>query len=278
MAAFLLPSINACTVKRAPIQAGTIPTLTAPSPAAEKYGKYLFQKLHSDYDLDSETQLYARLIEVFDQLTSAAEADHLPWHIYLLNGADVVDIRAVHGNYVMVWSGLLDAVENDDVLAGLLASELSHALARHTDPVEFTLASDVFFSVAEMATSIGLMVASQGVVVIGGHGWMKYAYVEVSDLDSLDREYCAVLEREAAAIALLIIARTRYSPRALADFWKRAAADESLAEKYQRLSRGMPPRERAAMLNSLLEILSDENKKLAEKTLPAVKPRRSRSE
>jgi predicted Zn-dependent protease len=252
MAVFMLLPIAACTLKRAPVQPGTIPKLAAPTPEAKRYGKYLFEKVHSDFDYDSDSQLYDRLVDVFDHLTRAAEVDHLPWHLYLFDGPDIVDIRAVYGNYVFVWSGLFDVVENNDELAGLLATELSHTLAHHTDPVQFTLASDVFFSVAELATSLGLMVASQGAVVIAGQGWMKYAYVELSDLDSLDREYDEAYEREAAGIALLIMSRAQYSPQALLDFWKRAAVDDSPENRYQRISRDLSPPERAAMLETLL--------------------------
>ncbi len=252
IAVLLLLPITACTVKRAPVQPGTIPKLAAPTPEAERYGKYLFKKVHSDYDYDSGSQRYDRLVEVFDHLTKAAEVDHLPWHLYLFDGPEIIDIRAVYGNYVFVWSGLFDVIENNDELAGLLATELSHTLAHHTDPVQFTLASDVFFSVAELATSLGVMVASQGAVVIAGQGWMKYAYVEISDLDSLDREYNEAHEREAAGIALLIMSRARYSPQALLDFWKRAAVDASQEHQYQRISRSLSPRERAAMLETLL--------------------------
>ena len=251
-AVLLLILLGGCTVKRAPVQPGTIPKLAAPTPAAERYGNYLFQKVHSDYDYDSDSQRYDRLIEIFDHLTNAAEVDHLPWHVYLLDGPEIIDIRAVYGNYVFVWSGIFDIIENDDELAGLLACELSHTLAHHTDPVQFTLASDVFFSVAELATSLGLMVASQGAVVIAGQGWMRYAYVEISDLDPLDREYSPVHEREAAAIALLVLSRTPYSAYALLDFWKRAAVDDSQPEKFERVSRGLSPPERAVMLEELL--------------------------
>jgi hypothetical protein len=151
--------------------------------------------------------------------------------------------------------------------SGLLAYELSHTLAHHTDPVEFTLASDVFFNVAELATSLGIIVASQGMVVIGGSGWMKWAYVEVADLDPLDREYSDELEYEAAEVALEIISRTQYLLQALLDFWKRAAADESLSERCERLSRSRSPRERAAMMEQLILKPSEENNRLAKKPI-----------
>ena len=259
-------TINACTVKRAPAQFGTIPKLALPSPGAEEFGKDLLQELRVDYDLDSDNQKRAKLVEVFNQLTKAAEVGHLPWHIYLLNGPEIVDIRAVHGNYIFVWSGVLDAVENDDELAGLLAAELSHTLTHQTDPVEFTIASDVLFNVVELATSLGIMVASQGAIAISGHGWMKWAYVEVADLDPLDREYSREDEREAAGIAFLIISRTQYSPQALLDFWKRTAEDDSLHAKYERFSRSLSPQERAAMMEKLILRLPAGNNQLSKKT------------
>ena len=244
--------INACTVKPDFVRSGIIPKLAAPNAEAEEFGNDLFQELCQDYALDSDSQKHDQLVDVFNQLTKAADVNHLPWHIYLFKASEIMDIRAVYGNYIFVWSGLLDAVENDEELAGLLAFELSHTLAYHTAPVDFTLASDVLFNVAEFATSLGLMVASQGVVVINGHGWMKFVYSEIADLDPLDRKYSEELERDAADIAFLIISRTQYSPHALLNFWKRVAEDESLHDKYDRFSRSLSPRERAAMLENLI--------------------------
>ena len=242
---------NACTVKREPIQPGVIPRFAGPDPNAEEYGKYLYNKLRKDYELESDIQKTDKLNEVFDKLTKAAEVDHLSWNLYLLEGPEIIDVRAVHGNYIFVWSGTLDAVANDNELAGLLAYELSHTITHHTDPVEFTLASEAFFGVAEIATSMGLMIASQGMVVISGQGWMRWAYVEASDLDPLDREYSEETEQEAAGVAFLIVSRARYSPQSLVDFWKRAARDESSDGKFDRLSRSLSPAERAAMLENV---------------------------
>jgi len=265
LAVLFILAISACTVKREPVQPSVIPRLSAPSPAAEEYGKHLFQKLHKDFDLDSDNQKNDKLNEVFGKLTKAAEVDHIPWNIYLLNGPEIVDIRAVHGNYILVWSGTLDAVANDDELAGLLAGELSHTLAHHTDPVEFTLASEAFFSITELATSMGLMMASQGMVVINGQGWMRWAYVEASDLDPLDREYSEENEEEAAGVAFLIVSRAEYSPQALVDFWKRAAENNSVDDNFDRLSRDMPLQERAAMLEKVFLSLPEVDNKVAKK-------------
>ena len=81
---------------------------------------------------------------------------------------------------------------------------------------------------------------------------MKLAYSEIADLDPLDREYSEEQERDAADIAFLIISRTQYYPQALLRFWKRVAEDESLHDKYERFSRSLSPRKRAAMLENLI--------------------------
>ena len=263
--AFFLLAFNACTVKREFVEPGTIPELVAPTPAAEEFGKTLFKELQSDYRLDSENQKREELIGIFNQLALAASVENLPWHIYLFSESEIVDIRAVHGNYIFVWTGILDAVRNDDELAGILACELAHVLAHHTDPVQFTMGSEVFFTVTELATSISLMIASQGTVAIGGRGWMKWAYTEAADLDPLDRIYSEELEREAASIALLIISRTNYSPEALVNFWRRIAENKTLQPKFKRISRRLSPHERAAMLKSLILELPGSNQQIAKK-------------
>ena len=243
---------SACTVRHATVEPGTIPELVAPSPQAEKYGRTLYTRLHADCELESDHQKLKRLDEIFNQITKAAKVDHLPWHIYLFDDPEIVDIRAVHGNYLFVWTGVLEAVKNDDELASLLACEISHVLAHNTDPVQFTIASDVFFSVVEMATTVGLLMASHGTLIISGQGWMKWAYVEVADLDPLDREYSDEDEQEAIGIALTIMTRTPYSPQALLNFWKRIANDKTLQDKCMRFSRSLPPQERAAMIEAAI--------------------------
>ena len=252
ISAGVLFSGSACTVKPRIIEPGTIPKIDALAPGEAEHGKKLYKDLCDDYRLDSDPKRYDRLVIIFDHLIQAAEADHLPWHIYLFDDPNTVDIRAVHGNYVFVWSGFLDVTENEDEIAALMACEIAHVLARHTYPVQFTLWTDIFFDVAEMATSLAIMQATQGIVTISGRGWMKWTYVELADLDSLDREYSAEEEREAAMIAMLIMDRSKYSPEAMLTFWQRVQQDENLLKKVNRLERDISPLERTQIIKELL--------------------------
>ena len=241
-----------CTVKHVPFPAGMIPNPGPPAPAESEYGQRLFNSLCEDHALAASHARDEQLLAAFDHLVRAADAHRPAWQIHLFDAPEIVDVRAVHGNYIFVWSGFLAIVQSEDEIAAVLAGEMAHALARHTEPVEFTMATDIFFSVAEMATSIAIMAASQGMVAISGNGWMKWGYVNAADLDPLDREYDEAYEKEAAAIALLLIARSKYSPEALIDFWKRLQKTDAYPDKKIRLTRNFTPQQRVLMFEELL--------------------------
>ena len=248
---------SACTVKHAPVQPGMIPKVNDAVPGEEEYGQRLFKALCKKHKLDSSHPRYDQLIDAFDQLVEIAEADHLPWQIHVFDESEIVDVRAVHGNYIFVWSGFLDIVQNEDEIAGVLACEMAHALARHTEPVQFTLWSDVFFDVAEMATQIAIFQLSHGMVAIGGRGWLKWAYIHAADLDPLDREYNEAYEKEAAAIALLLISRSKYSPEAMIGFWKRLQKSDAYLDKTIRLNRNLTPQQRITILEDLMPKITE---------------------
>ena len=252
ISAGILFSVNACTVKARIVEPGAIPKIDTLAPGEAEFGKRMYQNLCDDYPLATDPNRREELDVIFKNLIQAAEADHLPWNIYLFEDAETINVRAVHGNYIFVWSGFLDATANNDEVAAVLACEIGHVLARHTYPVEFTLWTNIFFDVAEMATSIAILTASQGTVAISGHGWMKWAYVELADLDALDREYSAEEEHEAAMIAMLMMERAQYLPGAMLTFWQRVEQDEELRKRAKALRRDLSPEERTQIIEALL--------------------------
>ena len=273
LSAILFLALNACTVKHVAIPAGQIPKLDTLTPGETEFGQQVFEDLCGDHNLDAENERYDHLVNVFDHLVEAAQADHLPWQIYLFKDPELADVRAVHGNYVFVWSGFLDIVENEDEMAAVVACEIAHVLARHTYPVEFTLWSDIFFDTAEIATSIAIMTLSHGMVAVSGRGWMKWAYVEMADLDPLDRKYDEADEREATMIAMQILERSKYAPGAMLTFWQRVQQDESLQIKANRLNRQLPPQKRTEIITELLGELQPKAKPPLPDNLKTGQPR-----
>lgn len=252
LALLLLLSANACTVKHANMTPGLIPKGKMITMQDEKYGESLFANLKKKNELCTEDPRYDQLVTVCNHLTQVAEADQNPWKLRLFRNPDIIDIRAVHGNYIFVWSGLLDVAQSEDEIAAMLAYEMAHALTRHTDPVQFTLWSEVFFETASLATSMAVLYASQGTVAITGSAWMKWLYMKAADLMPLEREYSKEEEREAAEVAYMILIRSKYAPEAMVRFWKRVQDNEALHGKVKRLNRDLSLQERVALLEELL--------------------------
>ena len=255
---------SGCTLKRELVPKGTIPKINTFNVSEEKFGQKFFKDLSKKYKLDENLGRLERMTSVFDRLIQVAGVDYLPWHLHLFDAPDIIDVRAVHGNRFFIWSGFLDTVENEDEMAGILACEIAHVLARHTEPVEFNIWSQIFFETASLAASLGIMMATQGTVAISGSGWMKHIYVEAADLDPLDREYDKALEMEATGIALLILARTEYDPTALQTFWGRIQENPGLSKKAKGLYRDLKPKERVAMLDELLPELPTWSQNMSE--------------
>ena len=250
-----LSVLIACTVQPARIPSGSIPMPATPSVLVEEHVDEVIDELSEDYALDDSSQDYYELLHLFAQLAVAAGTSPDDWQVYLFDAPDIVDVRAIQGNTILLWSGIFDVVGDEDELAGLLACEIAHGLARHTDPVEFNLGSELIFGVTDIAASLGIMLLTQGVVAVSGPGMTRWLYVEAADLDELDRVYDEQQVEEMAEIALLILASSEYAPAGLLQFWRRAESDPGLSARLQRLSRDLSAGEHVAVLESAMMVL-----------------------
>ena len=240
-------SLVACAVQHRRVQYDAIPPAFAPTEKEYAHGKRVYAALSQDYRIDQDDPRFDPLRCMFDHLVEAAGGHPVDWHLVLFDEPAVADVRAVQGNFVFIWSGIFDVIENEGELAGLLASEMAHELANHTDPVEFSVASELFFGITDAAASIGLMLLTQGAVNVSGSGMTRWAYVEAADLDPVDRVYDAEQIREMATIAVSILEASRYAPQHLPAFWKRVESSGLLQQKVRRLSREIPSQEWVAV-------------------------------
>jgi Zn-dependent protease with chaperone function len=254
-----LSVLTACTVQPARLPSGSIPISAATTVLEDEHVDEVIGDLSEEYPLDNSSQHYYEMLHLLSQLAVAAGTRPDDWQIYLFDAPDIVDVRAIRGNTLFVWSGIFDVVGDQDELAGLLACEMAHVLARHTDPVEFNLGSELMFGVTDIAASIGIMILTQGIVAVSGSGMTRWLYVEASDLDELDRVYDEQQVEEMAEIALLILAGSEYAPAGLLQFWQRAGSAPGLSARLKRLSRQLSPGERVAVLESAMTVLPADN-------------------
>jgi len=258
--------LSACTVQPARLPPGTIPMAYVPTITEEDRAQDIFFDLKEDYPLDATSLHNDELQGMFNNLAGAAGIKAVNWNVHLFDDPKMVDVRAIRGNHIFVWSGVFDIVESRDEIAGLLACEIAHSLARHNEPVEFNMATEIMFGVTDVTASLGLMILSQGAIAVNGTGMSRWLYVEAADLDDLDRVYNEQQVQEMADIAVNILAHSDYSPAALLSFWRRAAADTAMQQRVKSLSRRIPPSERVAYLEAAMQVMQVKQEQTTEPT------------
>lgn len=261
---FGLLLLAACTVQQARLPPGTVPMAYVPTIMEEDRAQEIFVGLKEDYALDVTSLHSDELQAMFNNLAAAAGIKAVNWDVHLFDDPKMVDVRAIRGNHIFVWSGIFDVVESRDEIAGLLACEIAHSLARHNQPVEFNMATEILFGVTDVTASLGLMILSQGAIAVSGSGMSRWLYVEVADFDALDRVYDEQQVQEMADIAINILAYSDYSPASLLSFWKRAEADTKMKRRVKRLSRKISPAERVAYLKAAMQGMPLEQEQIAE--------------
>jgi hypothetical protein len=248
---FLCAAVISCAPARPPVPPGVIPQAKPLSITDEQYGHQVFQELADHYEQDYNNPRAIEVQNIVDRLTRAAGAGSDPWHVYIFKDASVKNAAATRGNHVFIWTGLLDSTKNEAELATILAHEISHVLAGHTDPDPNEEAKKLLIAIGSMAAGIAVSAATHSpswsqnigdatsqVTSELGNSLLIYPY-------SRDKEY------EADQIGLFLMADAKYDPQAALDFWERAENDPELAGTMGFLSTHPPAKDRLERLKQL---------------------------
>lgn len=175
--------------------------------------------------VSSNGAAHSRVVSIMNKLYPAADLPKNSLPILIIEDAQV-NAAIYDGKTVVVNSGLLSFVENNDELAAVLAHELGHALAKHhedksgeTRAATVGVLSSVLGTVAGVATAYYTGSGNAGSAVsdvtetgseIIGYG----AYVQSYNRDQ---------ERQADDIGLNLMTKAGYSPEAAVSLWQRMA-------------------------------------------------------
>jgi metalloendopeptidase OMA1, mitochondrial len=219
---FICLIVFGCTTPRRPIPAGEIPRVASVSAADEEYGQQVLDGLAKHYPLDRSDARINRVRDIVDRLTRAAGADHEPWHVYVFRDPQMKNAAATRGNYVFVWSGMIDSVRNDGELGTILAHEIGHVLARHTMPNPSEQVNQIISGVAGRAARE--MLARQG-GGIGAAAGVAELVISQSMQALIVNPEAQRKELEADQIGLFLMADAGYNPDDAIAFWQRAKND-----------------------------------------------------
>ena len=215
---------TACATGRVPIRAGEVPTQAELSPTEIKYGAAAYNELARQYQLDTDLANGRRIRGIVSKLSNAVggATGGNPWHIYIFKDDSLKNAAATRGNYIFVWTGMLNAVSSDDELATILAHEVSHVLADHTTPTSGESINQALTgTTAEVARAAAIQSGYGAVANLAGQltGMLFKAMVTNPGSQRV--------ETEADTIGVYLMAKAGYNPAAALDFWNKVKNDPS---------------------------------------------------
>lgn len=96
-----------------------------------KLGRSIAQKIEKRFELSRDVQLQERLEEIGQKLVLVSDRKDIIYCFRVLENEEV-NAFALPGGYVYANTGLIEETKSDDELAGVLAHEIGHIVARHS--------------------------------------------------------------------------------------------------------------------------------------------------
>ncbi|KAH7339701.1 peptidase family M48-domain-containing protein [Rhizoctonia solani] len=154
--------------------------------------------------------------------------DDQSWRLYVVD-LPKVNAFALPTREIFVYTGLIDLLEDDTLLSGVMSHEIAHVTQRHAVENFLNIAA-IFFDTLRgisFALTVSFPFLTDGIGTILN---LMNNYVA-------DRAYSRKLESEADAVGLEFMARAGYDPRYALDLWEvMAAVEEDAAAAGQAVS------------------------------------------
>ncbi|MFA5117533.1 MAG: Maf family nucleotide pyrophosphatase [Candidatus Omnitrophota bacterium] len=94
-------------------------------------GAALSKELEKEYKLVDDPLVQQRVSDLGGKIAAVCDRKDIDYHFKVVN-EDEVNAVSLPGGYVYVFKGLMDKVSDDAELAGVLAHEVGHIVARHS--------------------------------------------------------------------------------------------------------------------------------------------------
>jgi len=106
-------------------------TLLSSGEKEAKIGDSMAQQMNKEFKMVTEVDANERVNRILKRIVKVCDRQELVYTIKIID-QDIVNALSLPGGYVYVYKGLMDKVENDDQLAGVIAHEVGHINARHS--------------------------------------------------------------------------------------------------------------------------------------------------
>jgi beta-barrel assembly-enhancing protease len=150
----------------------------------------------------------------------AARSDlKVPLHISILQSREI-NAFALPGGYLFIERGLLEAADNEAELAGVLAHEMAHDVARHSNKLmKKSMITSLLYQGAQIAAAVLTGGASIGVYYALQYGFYGLGFVLDLNLLGVSRDY----ELEADQLGVQYAWNAGYDPAGFIQFFDKMA-------------------------------------------------------
>ena len=176
----------------------------------------------------------------------------IPVHVAVLDN-DEINAFALPGGYLFVNRGLIEKAETESELAGVIAHEIAHAAARHSNRL---MSKARLANLLSQVAQIGALVFTGGVASIGAYYLYQFGFSGLGMLINLrllgvSREY----ESEADQLGVQYLWSAGYDPKGFVTFFDKMASENGYVRSASFFRTHPPFFERIVSTFSEIELL-----------------------
>lgn len=181
-----------------------------------KMGQEAAKEIEKEEKVVTDKAIVDRVNDIGQALVKVSSESKSEFTFKVLKDDKQVNAFALPGGFVYVYTGLLDKVQSDDELAGVLAHEITHATHHHTMQL---LKKQRPWDLATMGVLLAGVLTGKDVTGLAqGVNILQTAKLNGYTID---------LEKDADAGGMELMLKSKYNPVGMLTFMERLAREES---------------------------------------------------
>ena len=243
--ALLLPALflNACVCSTSGVNRGDVNLVSLDR--EWEMGRMLAQRLESEVRLADDPELQRLVEQIGQRLVAQTELAGREWQFHVVADS-TVNAFALPGGHIYVNTGLVAAADSASELAGVLAHEVGHGIARHGTE-QLTQAYGIN-AIANLVMGEDVGWVEQIVARVVGEGTLaKFSRDDEREADQLGLQYMSQAgypPRAAAAIFETLLQQRQRRPNALEQFFASHPLTEERIQNVRDQAQQLPDRPR----------------------------------
>ncbi|TAF35770.1 MAG: hypothetical protein EAZ57_00565 [Cytophagales bacterium] len=179
-----------------------------------KYGEEFHKTMAKDYKLINQDPRHARIEKILNKMLPYRERKSIPFSIHLME-SDVVNAFAIAGGHLYVTTALLDFVESEDELAGIIGHEIAHVDRKHLirQLQKIAVGNHLVGGLGELAASLQIILTA------------PFGQIDEYESDKFGADFSH---------------KAGYDPRKMKDFFARLKQNETQYDWAEKLMRTHP--------------------------------------